>query len=200
MQLSAGFIGALPVNRLFLAFFLLAWATLGAAQSDVRICYGYGCLVQVDIHIEEARWQVLGRQLRLAVNAENEREILAGVVGQFYAWAAEQSPVGNDRGGNYADAGVHGAMDCIDHSTSTTNLLRELERRQLLRWHQVLPRMLRARFFVFEHYSAAIAERVAAPGVVEPSRYAVDSWFVDNGKPAVILPLEDWMNGAGPDV
>ena len=28
----------------------------------------------------------------------------------------------------------------------------------------------------------------------------VESGFVDNGQPAVILPLADWKKGAGPDV
>jgi hypothetical protein len=34
----------------------------------------------------------------------------------------------------------------------------------------------------------------------EAARFAVDSWFVDNGQPAVILPLDEWKKGAGPDV
>jgi len=31
-------------------------------------------------------------------------------------------------------------------------------------------------------------------------RYVVDSWFVDNGEPAVVLPLAEWLNGGGPNV
>ena len=34
----------------------------------------------------------------------------------------------------------------------------------------------------------------------EVPRFVVDSWFVDNGQPAVILPLAEWKEGAGPDV
>ena len=36
----------------------------------------------------------------------------------------------------------------------------------------------------------------ASPG----ARYVVDSWFVDNGEPAVVLPLAEWLNGEGPNV
>ncbi len=32
------------------------------------------------------------------------------------------------------------------------------------------------------------------------ARFAVDSWFVDHGEPAVILPLAEWLNGEGPNV
>lgn len=31
-------------------------------------------------------------------------------------------------------------------------------------------------------------------------RYAVDSWFVEHGEPAVILPLVEWLKGGGPNV
>lgn len=43
--------------------------------------------------------------------------------------------------------------------------------------------------------------RPPAPPPGNPGgRFAVDSWFVDNGEPAVILPLADWLNGGGPNV
>lgn len=30
--------------------------------------------------------------------------------------------------------------------------------------------------------------------------FVVDSWFRDNGEPAVVMPLAEWMNGEGPNV
>jgi hypothetical protein len=88
-------------------------------------------------------------------------------------------------------------MDCIDHSTSTTRLLKLLEARGSLRWHQVLEPEVRNWALVFPaHWSAAIEEKTGG----EAQRFVVDSWFVDNGQPAVILPLAEWKEGAGPDV
>jgi len=46
------------------------------------------------------------------------------------------------------------------------------------------------------HWSAVIEEKTGG----EAQRFVVDSWFVDNGQPAVILPLAEWKQGAGPDV
>lgn len=40
------------------------------------------------------------------------------------------------------------------------------------------------------------AETALAPG----TRFVVDSWFVEHGEPAVILPLADWLRGDGPNV
>lgn len=185
--------------RVALLFFLYALSAFAVADESVRICYGYGCLVETDVVITEQRLHTVAFMLNVAVNAENEREILSSVMGRLYGWAGEQSPIHNDRGGNYADEGVSGAMDCIDHSTTSTRFLDLLERRGMLRWHRVLSADVRRTFYVFLHYSAVIEEKSVVPDS-EPRRFAVDSWFVDNGKPAVILPLEEWKNGAGPDV
>jgi len=167
------------------------------ADENVQLCYGYGCLVQAEIRYSDAQLAEIDRTLSRAVNAENERELLAGVIGQLYAWAGEQSDLRNDRGGNYADAGVPGKMDCIDHSTSTTRLLRLIEARGDLRWHRVGTVDVRYWAYLFPaHYSAVIETLEES----EDRYFVVDSWFVDNGQPAVILPLDEWKKGAGPDV
>ena len=182
--------------RCWLAALCFALPLAAVADAMVPICYGYGCLARDDIRYSETRLAELGRQIHAAVNAAEERKILAEAIGQLYAWAGEQSVIRNDRGGNYADDGP-GKMDCIDHSTSTTRLLKLLEARGDLRWHRVLETEVRHWGFVFaEHYSAVIEEI----GEGEAERFVVDSWFVDNGLPAVILPLAEWKKGAGPDV
>jgi hypothetical protein len=183
--------------RRWLAALLFALPVTLFADESVRICYGYSCLAQADIRYTEGQIGQVRRMLFAAVNAEDERKMLSGAIGQLYAWAGEQSDIHNDRGGNYADGHVPGRMDCIDHSTSTTRLLKLLEARDYLRWHRVLEPVARGVATVFfVHYSALIEERTDA----EAARFVVDSWFVDNGQPAVILPLEEWKKGAGPDV
>jgi hypothetical protein len=181
-----------------LATLLSALAALPAVGDEsLAICHGYGCQAEAEVRFSEAQLSEIGLRLATAVDAANEREILGAAIGRLYGWAGEQSEIRNDRGGNYADGHVPGKMDCIDHSTSTTRLLRLLEARGLLRWHQV--REPAPRYFVLlfgEHWSAVIEEHDG--GV--PARFAVDSWFVDNGQPAWVLPLEDWKKGAGPDV
>jgi hypothetical protein len=159
--------------RRVLTTLLLIVAGHALADESVRICHAYGCLV------------------------ENERKILGVAIGRMYAIGGQQSDIHNDKGGNYADANITGRMDCIDHSTSTTRLLKLLQARGDLRWHRVLNSDVRYFAFVFPaHYSAVIEEKTDG----EAARFVVDSWFVDNGQPAVILPLDEWKKGAGPDV
>lgn len=224
--------------RLF-AFSLACWvcglhaADLWAQDAWVSICHGYGCAVESLVHYEADSLAALRGQLLAAPDAEAERALLAGAIGAMYRTAGEQSDVAADRGGNFADEEADGRMDCIDHSTSTTRLLRLLEARGALRFHKVLEPERRVRV-LFQHYSAVVEEvpyqpppppavvpdylpvmlaqcdcaealgdvpPPPAPVSVRPgARYVVDSWFVDNGEPAVVLPLADWLDGEGPNV
>jgi len=45
-----------------------------------------------------------------------------------------------------------------------------------------------------------VGEPEMPPAQHAARRFAVDSWFVEPGEPAVVLPLEEWMNGEGPNV
>lgn len=187
--------------RSTLVFLLFGLSTPLFAEARLPICYGYGCVAQAEIDFSRGQLGDVRRRLFSAVDAADERKMLAEVIGQLYRWAGEQSDIRNDRGGNYADGHGPGKMDCIDHSTSTTRLLTLLEARGYLRWHRVLspePRYLLGIFA--SHWSAVIEEIAENADADETMRFVVDSWFVDNGEPAVILPLADWKKGAGPDV
>ena len=183
----------------WLAGFLLLWALTAGAAERVTVCFNYGCLSQAEIVYSDEQLRELGSLLREAQDAEQERAAIGIAVGRLLGWAGKQSPIAADRGGNYADNAVYGKMDCIDHSMTTTRLLRMLEAQGMLRYHRVLERVLRRRFFLFDHYSAQIEEMSAAEDAGDSGRYVVDSWFFDNGQPAVIMPLAQWMSGESPD-
>ncbi|MCL2022736.1 MAG: hypothetical protein FWG81_12025 [Betaproteobacteria bacterium] len=180
-----------------MAFFVSLYAIQTSAEetATINICFNYGCVTEWPVTFAPESFNAVLKELAQAQDAKAERLILASVIGRLYALAAEQTPIGNDKGGNYADAGVWGRMDCIDHTTTTTRFLKRIEAKGGLKWHRALEPARRTRFFVLQHLSAVIEETGG-----EGKRYVVDSWFVDNGEAAIILPLEDWMDGAGPDV
>jgi hypothetical protein len=182
----------------WLAVLLLAFAVGASAGEAVSVCYNYGCQSEDEVFYSDAQLFRVRDLLLDASSDAHERALLGVAVGWMLSWAGQQSPVSADRGGNFADDGAHGRMDCIDHSMTTTRLLRLFERRGWLRFHRVLEPALRTRFLVFDHYSAQIEDMNADSD--EPLRYAVDSWFFDNGQPAVIIPLEDWLAGEGPEI
>ena len=177
---------------------LLCAALSATAEERITVCFNYGCLTQAEVVYDAAQLATLHSLFTGVQDAAQERAVLAPVIGRMLGWAGEQSPISADKGGNLADEAVYGKMDCIDHSTTTTRLLRMIERRGWLRFHRVAEPVLRTNFLVFEHYSAQI--EVVAPSEGDPVLYVVDSWFFDNGQPAVVMPLKDWQAGEGPDV
>lgn len=197
------------MKKLLILLFWLAGG-MASAEESIDVCYNYGCKQEAVARFSEQQLQTLAGMLRSPSSAAEERNALANVVGQLYYWAGQQTPVWADKGGNTSDDGVNGAMDCIDHSTTTTRFLKMLERRGLLRYHEVADIAYRRRFLLFDHFSAEIKElpRPLSASLVDvgmaegekPQRYVVDSWFVNNGEPAVIFPLENWMAGASPKV
>lgn len=182
------------MRRVFAAVLACVASGLARADAQVLICYNYACLAEAQVSYAREQLRELREMLRPALNAEQERAVLAQVMGRLYAWAGEQTPVWRDRAGDYLDEYGDGRMDCIDHALSSSRLLDMLEQARLLRFHRPVGVARRMRFGVAQHFSALVEE--SGSGV----EYVVDSWFVDNGQPAVVMPLELWLNGGGPDV
>lgn len=177
---------------------------VAGAQERIEVCFNYGCLNTAAAIYSQAQLAQVRDLLDDAVSAAHERELIGAAVGRLLGWAGEQTPIAADRGGNYADDGAYGRMDCIDHATTTTRLLQMLQRRGWLRWHRVREPEVRTRLLIFDHWSAVIEEAPRAPYRDEyplsQARHAVDSWFYDNGEPAVVMPLDAWMDWEGPRV
>ena len=173
---------------------VLVMPAVGARADEVTICYNYGCYATAPADYSEEKLERLHQQLAAAADANAERAAISAVIGRMYAIAGEQTPVWRDKGGNYADGGENGKMDCIDHSTNTSAFLRLMQAHGWLRFHEVLEPIMRRRYLFAEHWAARIRDR-------ETQRvYAVDSWFFDNGQPAAVLPVEDWLAGRTPRV
>ena len=170
---------------------LWLWGGLALADERISVCYNYGCVAEATVRYTESQLVWARKALATAKTPEQERTALGPVIGRLYHWAGRQSPIYADKGGNYADDAAPGSMDCIDHSTTTTRLLKMLERRGWLRFHDVMEPARRSRLFIFEHYSAVIEElppkwlpreKIARyeAGLedIQPERFVVDSWFV----------------------
>jgi hypothetical protein len=173
---------------------VLTLTGLSAHAEELTICYNYGCYARAPVVYSDEQLEAMRQQLAAAGDAAAEREVIAVVIGRMYAIAGEQTPVWRDRGGNYADGGDNGRMDCIDHSTNTSAMLLLLQARGWLQFHEVLEPFMRTRFIFANHWSARIRERKTQ------QVYAVDSWFFDNGQPAAVLPFDDWLAGKTPNV
>lgn len=98
-----------------------------------------------------------------------------------------------DRAGTFGNSAWPGQLDCNDEATNSTTYMRMMQTDGLIRFHTILDTRTRGGFLIFGRHSTAVIGETATG-----QRFAVDSWFYDNGHPAVILPLATWQAGWKP--
>lgn len=175
------------------AFFLLfVCLCRGAAADELAICYNYDCAAKASVVFSGKQLLQVRNLFKKLPDAESERTSISKAIGLFEDFSGKQTPTKNDRGGNVNDDEVDGRMDCIDHSHNTTAYLRLMEERGWLKFHRVLEPTRRAPLLVNDHWAARIQEKQGG------QEFIVDSWFFDNGQPAAVFTLEDWLHGASP--
>lgn len=173
---------------------LMLWSVASSAHADeISICYNYGCARSAEVKLRGPELSRINMLFAWIDGAEGERQAISLAIGLFQFFAGQQTPTFRDRGYNIPDEGVDGRMDCIDHAHNTSAYLRLMEEHGWLRFHRILEPVKRAPLIFNEHWSARIAEKESG------TEFVVDSWFFDNGHPAAIFTLEEWMKGAEPD-
>lgn len=194
-----------PLSRLAVLCLLAATA----AQADVfvreditteptpkaySLCYDHQCTTLVELALTPGEWRAIRRLFqRPPATPAAERAAIARAIALFETYGGRKTPTRNDKGGDLEGLGEEGQMDCIDESINTTTYLHILQREALLRWHVVEDRATRGWFVRgWPHTTAVIRETPSG------QRYAVDSWFEDNGMPPHIVPLEIWQDGWEP--
>ncbi len=178
--------------RGFLIFLLLQYGDATAMAHEVSICYNYGCAQKATVQITPNDLFRINTFFDTADTPAAERESIRLAMGFMSQIAGAQTPIHNDKARNDNEEGVDGRMDCIDHSQTTTAYLQFIEARGWLQFHRVLQPIHRAPILVNDHWSAQIEETGSG------ACFAVDTWFLDNGQPASIFPIRDWLKGAKP--
>lgn len=158
--------------------------------AQFNVCYNYGCASLAWIKLGDEQWQQLRAAFaQPAATPSAEREQIRTAIALFETIVGAVTGTAGDKGGTFPGIAQAGQMDCIDESINTTIYLRMLQKYGLLRWHSVADRSTRWSLFSWPHTTAVIEERASR------RRWAVDSWFLDNGKPPFVLPLEIWKGG-----
>jgi hypothetical protein len=159
------------------------------------VCFDHSCRTIVSRAFSPGEWQRLAAPLQaIAPTATAERAAIAQAIALMEQIVGEKTGTAGDRGGNLAGFGQPGQMDCIDESNNTTTYLILLQQAGLLKHHVVRERATRFGFRAGMPHTTAVIENIATQ-----QRYAVDSWFFDNGEVPVIMPLDEWKSGWRPD-
>lgn len=158
------------------------------------VCYGHTCQQLVNRSLYPETWRSIIEPLGVPLPTPvAERAAIATTISNMETTVGVLTGTSQDRGGNLAGFGLSGQMDCIDESTNTTTYLTMLGDNGLLKHHIVLDRATRFGLFVGAPHSTAVIEEIGTG-----QRFAVDSWFYDNGQPPAIVELHEWKSGWEP--
>lgn len=163
------------------------------------VCFEHSCTQIRHLALTPAQWAKVRNEFSPpSSSAEEERARIAKVIAYLEIEVGQQIGTLDDVGGSFQGFGAKGnQLDCVDESTNSTTYLRMMEADGLLRFHQVSSRASRARsgFFIigWPHFTAVITENASG------EKWAVDSWFRDNGNPPEVVPLTLWKTGWSPE-
>lgn len=165
------------------------------SPANIAHCYQYGCqkIVYTDLssdeqlHIKALFKEGIG-------SAELERTQISKAIGLFERIIGGKIGTEADIYGTFRANGQF-QQDCVDESVNTTIYLRLLENMGLLQHHKVsapdtrFPLIHGGRW---PHRTAVIINKNSG------QKYAIDSWFHDNGFDAEVVLLENWKKGWKP--
>lgn len=159
-----------------------------------EVCYNHGCADRAEVSWTISQWTAVHTLFEpTPTSAEDERERIAAAVALMERMTGEQAGTDGDVGGTFSGMGHMRQLDCVDETVNTTTYLILLREQGLIRWH-VLDNPATRGYFVtgWPHATAVIEEKDTG------ERFAVDSWFGNNGEPPAIVALPDWYDGWKP--
>lgn len=191
-----------------LIFFYFTTLNVEAALSDISkiyqalptieafdVCFGGGCAEIRRVSLSQEEWlkvEVIfaDKTKDVQLNAEFERKKIAIAIGLLETVVGNKIGTSTDRAGTFNNSKYPGQLDCNDESINTTTYMQLMHHYGLIKLHGLED--MRTRNFFFNgwpHTTAVIRE------ITTGQRYAVDSWFYDNGMSATIVPFEVWKSG-----
>lgn len=161
---------------------------LDPVPEHFSVCHGFTCALVSQLGLDAAEWaSVVAVFAAPVTSAEEERSRIAEAIARFETIVGRHTGTSDDRAENQSGDDPAYQMDCIDESTNTTTYLKMLIAKGYVTRHRVEDPVTRG-FLIFgwPHTTAVMRE------IASDVRWAVDSWFFENGRPPVIVPLEVW--------
>ncbi len=160
---------------------------------EFSFCWGGTCAAVETVSLNNEEWGKVHEVFDpLPDTAGEEHFRIALAVGLLERLVGPKTGTEGDRAGTYGNSAYPGQLDCNDEATNTTSYIRMMLAAGLIRFHEIQDTAVRG-FLLFSRHSTAVIQEHDSG-----TKYAVDSWFYDNGKPPAILPLSEWLNGWRP--
>jgi hypothetical protein len=160
----------------------------------IEICHSGGCAEVSQLSLSEQDWQkVSAIFVNKPENAQQERTQIAAAIGVLETIVGEKIGTSADLAGTFNSANL-GQLDCNDEAINTTIYMRLLKQAGYMPNHDIEDTRTRSFFFNGWPHSTAVIHEIGSG-----ERFAVDSWFYDNGHAATIVPFASWKSGYKPD-
>ncbi len=167
--------------------------------TDFSVCYQYGCEKIARLSMSEKAWEQITTLFRNEYSsAAYERALLTEYIARIEQFVGRETKTQFDRAGTFimylnALAQKSNQMDCVDESINTLSYLKMLAADVGLKYHAISGLITRGGLRAGYPHTAVLLE-----DLVTGQEYVIDSWFYDNGRPAVVLPYHLWKGGWSP--
>ncbi|NIA71055.1 hypothetical protein HBA54_20865 [Pelagibius litoralis] len=168
---------------------------VGAKNDAFSICHGHGCRLTSDVSLTELEWDpVADIFAEPAASADIERARIAMATAILEEAVGRKTGTHKDQGGTFNAMSGNHQFDCVDETSNTSVYLTLMAKAGYLKWHKIKGWAGRGLLIdgSWPHQSAVVVELKTGQA------YAVDTWFEDNGRPAHVVPLEEWRAGWSP--
>ncbi len=156
-----------------------------------EICHSGGCAEVSAVSLSDEDWQQVSAVFATgAKNAAEERAQIATAIGVLETLVGEKTGTSGDLAGTFGNSHYKGQLDCNDEAINSTTYMRLLASNGLMQLHAIEDTRTRSFFFTGWPHSTAVIHEIATG-----ERFAVDSWFYDNGHAATIVPFALWKSG-----
>ncbi len=166
-------------------------------------CYNYGCAKRETLGVPSATLKKINSIFALSSkNKKEEQRRIIQSLQIFETDIGEITGTKNDIRGTFrayqndSPEAKSFQQDCIDESTNTTTYLTLLNNLGYLKFYIPAFPANRQPFTSkapWWHQTATMTDKETG------ERYAVDTWFENNGKAGYIVPLGEWKSGWKPD-
>ncbi len=168
--------------------------------SQFEICQGGGCVVASKISLTETEWDAITRIFNAPTKSAQEksevveRKKIAQAIGVLEDIVGQKIGTSADLAGTFFDGKLAGQQDCNDEAINTTTYMRLLKQNNLMLLHEIEDMRTRNFFFTGWPHSTAVIREIKTG-----ERYAVDSWFYENGHAATIVTFKQWKANFQPE-
>ena len=166
------------------------------SMDGFSICMGGGCAEIRHVSLTEQEWLVISSifaQTAGTPDAGQERDMISRAIAALEKIVGDKTGTATDLAGTFGNSDHPGQLDCNDEAINSTTYMRLMRQKGLIKLHEVEDMRTRNFFFTGWPHSTAVIHDIATK-----ERYAVDSWFYDNGHPATIVPFSQWKSGYTP--